>query len=159
MTIPRAPGLNKRQSAIVAHPPRVCSVFPQGTAPSQPPHPLCIKTGSTNLLKQNRVSGVMKNNRPGGGNQSRKIPRMKNIPLCSLMLFFVFLCLRCYSSCMFMSLVGCFPRHKSSVILIGCVQRATVVFDREAFPLLRSKQSCSSAIKDGWLCKWRQPQM
>lgn len=36
-TVPRAPVLNKRQSAAAARPPRLLSIFPQGTAPSQPP--------------------------------------------------------------------------------------------------------------------------
>jgi len=35
-------------------------------------------------------------------------------------MFFDFLCLCCYLSSMFLSLVGCLPRRKSSVILIGC---------------------------------------
>lgn len=35
-TIPRVPGLNKKQSATAARPPQPASIFPQGTAPSQP---------------------------------------------------------------------------------------------------------------------------
>lgn len=35
--IPRAPGLNKKQSATTARPHQLSSIFPQGSAPSQPP--------------------------------------------------------------------------------------------------------------------------
>lgn len=120
MTIPRAPGLNKKQSATATCPSQLSSIFPQGTAQSQPPS-IMHQNPRYKSPQIERVSGMIKNNRPRGGNQSTKIPRMKNIPLCSLMTFFVFLCSCCYSSCMFMSLVGCLLRSKPSVILIGCV--------------------------------------
>lgn len=120
-TIPRGPGLNKKQSATAAHPLRLSSIFPQGTAPSQPSSIMHHNPRYKSPQIEQSVRYDKEQSTKGRGNQSTKIPRMKNIPLCSLMSFFVFLCLCCYLSCMFTSLVGCSPRRESSVILIGCV--------------------------------------
>lgn len=48
--IPRVPGLNEKQSATATHPPQLSSIFPQGTALSQPPS-IMHQTRATNLLK------------------------------------------------------------------------------------------------------------
>lgn len=119
--LPRAPVLNKKQSTTAARPLEISSIFPQGTAPTQPPIHYASKLALQTSSNRTECQAWWRTIGRWEGIKAPKFPGWKIFHFALWCCSLFFLCLCCYLRCMFMCLAGPFLKHKSSVILIGCV--------------------------------------